>query len=105
MATSVDYIEFVCGQIKGNYFVRYKKMFGEYMLYVNDKPILLVCDNCVFVKKLKEIEHLMIDAEQGVPYAGSKVHYILDMENCDLVCKVVSILEAITPLPKKRVKK
>ncbi|MGN0560765.1 MAG: hypothetical protein ACI4K8_06895 [Candidatus Fimenecus sp.] len=25
-------------------------MFGEYMVYVNDKPILMVCDNTVFVK-------------------------------------------------------
>lgn len=52
MATSVDYIEFVCGQIRGERVVRYKKMFGEYMVYVNDKPVLLVCDNTVYVKKL-----------------------------------------------------
>jgi TfoX/Sxy family transcriptional regulator of competence genes len=29
MATSVDYIEFVCEQIEGVGAVRYKKMFGE----------------------------------------------------------------------------
>ena len=42
MATTQDFIEFVCEQIHGNYNIRYKKMFGEYMVYVNDKPILLV---------------------------------------------------------------
>ena len=36
MATSEDFIEFVCEQIRGDYSVRYKKMFGEYMVYVND---------------------------------------------------------------------
>jgi len=45
MATTVDFIEYVCGQIDGVGAVRYKKMFGEYMAYVNDKPVLLVCDN------------------------------------------------------------
>jgi len=50
MATTVDFIEYVCGQIEGAGAVRYKKMFGEYMVYVNDKPILLVCDNTVYVK-------------------------------------------------------
>ena len=32
MATSAEYIEFVCGQIAGVGAVRYRKMFGEYMV-------------------------------------------------------------------------
>lgn len=80
-------------------------MFGEYMVYVNDKPVLLVCDNTVYVKKLPEIEELMSDAECGVPYDGAKEHYILDIENRELTAKVVEILEQITPIPKKRSKK
>ena len=102
MATTVDFIEFVCEQIRGNYTVRYKKMFGEYMVYVNDKPVLLVCDNCVFVKKLPQIESLMSDAESGVPYSGAKEHYILDMEDVEHANEVIGILEKITPLPKKK---
>lgn len=105
MATSQDYIEFVCGQIKGDYSVRYKKMFGEYMVYANDKPILLVCDNCVYVNILNELSDLMNDADRGIPYDGSKEHYILDIENSDLVSKVIEVLERITPLPKPRKKK
>ncbi len=102
MATSLDYIQFVCEQIHGNYAVRYKKMFGEYMVYVNDKPILLVCDNTVYVKKLKEINELMQNADSGLPYDGAKEHYILDIEDAELTASVVEILEKITPLPKKK---
>lgn len=40
MATSKEYIEYVCGQIKGELNVRYKKMFGDYMVYVDEKPLL-----------------------------------------------------------------
>lgn len=80
-------------------------MFGEYMVYVNDKPVLLVCDNTVYVKKLPEIEELMSDAECGVPYDGAKEHYILDIEDRELTAKVVEILEQITPVPKKKPKK
>lgn len=105
MATTVDYIEYVCEQIKGSYAVRYKKMFGEYMVYVNDKPVLLVCDNCVFVKTLKELSALMSDAELGIPYGGAKEHYILDIENADLVNAVIEILERVTLLPKPKNKK
>lgn len=105
MATTADFIEYVCGQIKGVGSVRYKKMFGEYMVYVNDKPILLVCDNTVFIKTLPCLDGLMANAEKGYPYAGAKEHYILDIDNVDLSHEVVAVLEPVTPLPKPRKKK
>lgn len=105
MATTVDYIEFVCEQIAGVGAVRYRKMFGEYMVYVNDKPILLVCDNTVFVKILSELSALMAGAETALPYEGGKPHYILDIENKALTLAVIAILEPITPLPKPKKKR
>lgn len=102
MATSLDFIEFVCEQIHGDYAVRYRKMFGEYMVYINEKPVLLVCDNCVFVKKLPQIQDFMSDAQTGIPYNGAKEHYILDIENTLLVEQVIAVLEDITPLPKRK---
>lgn len=102
MATSVEFIEYLCEQIHGNYAVRYRKMFGEYMVYVNDKPVLLVCDNTVYVKKVSELSDLMQDADCGIPYDGSKEHYILDIDNSELVENVIQVLEIITPLPKKK---
>ena len=44
MATTKDYLDFVCTQLEGIRGVDYKRMFGEYQIYVNDKPVLLVCD-------------------------------------------------------------
>lgn len=77
-------------------------MFGEYMVYLNDKPVLLVCDNTVFVKKLAELTDIMSNAECGFPYDGAKEHYILDIENSELTERVITMIERITPLPKKR---
>lgn len=105
MATTTDYIEFVCDQIYGSGAIRYKKMFGEYMAYVNDKPVLLVCDNTVFVKKLDCIADKMKNAETGFPYKGAKEHYILDIENAELSKEIVAILESVTPIPKPKKKK
>lgn len=50
MGTTKEYVQFVAEQLDNVGGVTYKKMFGEYLVYVNDKPILLVCDNCVMVK-------------------------------------------------------
>ena len=105
MATAVDYIEYICDQLGGVGVVRYKKMFGEYMVYVNDKPILLVCDNTVFVKILPCLDQLMENADKGFPYIGAKEHYILDIENVEFVREVVCVLEPITPIPKPKVRK
>lgn len=105
MATSIDYIEYVCEQIKGIGEVRYKKMFGEYMVYVNDKPVIIVCDNVPFVKKLDCIENLMKNSDTGYPYNGAKEHYVLDIDNSDFCKKVVAEMEKVTPLPKPRKKK
>lgn len=104
MATTAEYVEFVCEQIKGVGEIRYRKMFGEYMVYVNEKPILLVCDNTVFVKMLPGIADKMKQAEVGYPYSGAKEHYVLDIDDTGFSKEVISMLEAVTPFPKPKKK-
>ena len=105
MATSQDYTQYVCDQIRDTGVIRYRKMFGEYMIYVNDKPILLVCDDTVFVKMIPEIETLMKDSETGKPYEGAKEHYILDIDNREFSERIINILEPIIPIPKPKKRK
>ncbi|GHU90465.1 hypothetical protein FACS1894202_10300 [Clostridia bacterium] len=105
MATTPDYIEFVAERLAFTGNVRYKKMFGEYMVYVNEKPLVLVCDDTAFVKMLPCLDTLMPDAERGIPYTGAKEHYILDIENTDLVGCVIAELGKVTPIPKPKTKK
>lgn len=101
MATDLNYVQFVCECLHGES-PNYKKMFGEYMVYIDCKPILLVCDNTVFVKKYAELAEILRDADCGYPYDGAKEHYILDVENQELTQRVVQVLKNIVPLPKKR---
>lgn len=104
MATSLDYIQFVCEQLHTPFPVYYKKMFGEYMIYVNDKPILLVCDNTVYVKKLEVLKDIMNNSACGIPYKGAKEHYILDVEEVELTSKVIELLEKNTIQKKRKIK-
>ena len=106
MATTLDYIEFACSQIESDWHPFYKKMFGEYMVYVNNKPLLLVCDNTVYVKKLDEVKTLLKEAETGFPYNGAKEHYIVDVEDRVLLNQLIEVLERVIPVPvKKKAKK
>ncbi|MDR1920654.1 MAG: TfoX/Sxy family protein [Candidatus Adiutrix sp.] len=102
MATRPEFAEYVCDQVRGAGEIRAKKMFGEYMVYVDDKPILLVCDDTVFVKMRPELSEIMENAERGCPYDGAKEHYILDIDDADLSREVIGILEPLTLRPKPR---
>ncbi|MCI8620858.1 MAG: transcriptional regulator [Clostridia bacterium] len=104
MATTADFIEYVCEQISGIGEIRYKKMFGEYMVYVNDKPIFIVCNNTVYVKQNEVIKELMKTAETGFPYKGAKEHYILEIDNSEFAKIITSRLESVTEVPKKKKK-
>ena len=102
MASTLDFIEYVCGQIEGVGAVRHKKMFGEYMVYVNEKPILLICDNTVYVKMLPCLDELCAGCDRGVPYEGAKEHYILDVDDAGFSKQVIGTAEPETPLPKPK---
>jgi TfoX/Sxy family transcriptional regulator of competence genes len=105
MASTPEFVEYVCEQIAGTGEIRHKKMFGDYMVYINGKPILLVCDNTVYVKQLACVAAEMENARTGVPYPGAKPHYLLDVDDADSMRKVVRILEPETPLPKPKKKR
>lgn len=63
MASSPEFVNYICEQLEGLGAVRSRKMFGEYMVYLNDKPVIIVCDDRAMVKTLPCLEGLL----QGRP--------------------------------------
>ena len=105
MACSLDFIEFVCSQIAAAGTVRYRKMFGDYIIYVDEKPVITACDNIPYVKEHQAIKPMMLSAERGFPYEGAKEHYVLDVSRSDFAVRVVKTLAEVLPYPKSRKKK
>ncbi|MDR1149442.1 MAG: TfoX/Sxy family protein [Spirochaetaceae bacterium] len=102
MASDIGYVQYVVDQIKTTGTITYKKMFGEYLIYVNSKPVVMVCDNTAFVKMLECIKPLMENAETGFPYQGAKEHYIVNVDNSEQLTNIVTVLEKNVAVPKKR---
>lgn len=102
MASSKEYINFVCTQLHGVGVIRTRKMFGDWCIYVDEKPIILACDEICYVKKHEAIADLMQDAECGFPYDGAKEHYILDIEHSETILPVIKKLVEVVPYPKKK---
>lgn len=109
MATSAEFIQFVSDQVQSAGNIRYRKMFGEYMLYCDDRPVLLICDDTVYIKQMPDTLNIFtrhgITPESGIPYDGAKPHYILEPENVDLAIDLVRELARILPLPKSATRK
>ena len=99
MATTPEYREHVCALLEGLGTVRTRKMFGEYLLYLNGRRIFSLCDNTVFAKPWPEVEVLLPAVEYG---AGAKPHLILDVDDEDALRRAARLLEALAPPPKAK---
>lgn len=105
MACTTAYIDFVSSQLNGVGIIRSKKMFGDWLIYIDEKPVILACDNICYVKKLPVIAELMTGADTGLPYDGAKEHYILDIEHRDKAIEIIETLLPAIPYPKKKKKR
>ncbi|RAX57913.1 hypothetical protein CCZ01_04600 [Helicobacter monodelphidis] len=113
MASSEGFKDFVleqlhmCGSV---YKFSARKMFGEYCIYVHEgieskKPIFLLCNDTLFVKKYEVLEKILSQNELGFAYDGAKEGYILDIENLEVLGSVIKILIPLLPVPKRKTKK
>lgn len=95
-------MEFVGEQLAGCG-ATYRKMFGEYAVYLDGKVVALVCDNRLLVKITPSAEEILPDAPRELPYAGAKPMLLVeDLDNAEFLCALVTRVAAEVPAPKKR---
>ncbi len=107
MASDLEFVQHVCDQVRGAGEVTYRKMFGEYAVYLRGKVVALVCDNQLFVKPTDEGRALLDRPTEGQPYPGAKPHLVLDeyLDDSALLSEVFRVTEAALPAPKPRKRK
>lgn len=104
MASELGFVQHVCDQIRGVGEVSYKKMFGEYGVYVGSKMVALVCDNQLFLKPTEAGRALLPAAAEGAPYPGAKPHLVLNehLDDSDLLSRLFRDTEAALPAPEPK---
>ena len=50
MATNPEFVQYIADQLHSAGVITYRKMFGEYGMYLDGKIFSLICDNQFFVK-------------------------------------------------------
>lgn len=107
MASELAYVQHVCDQLSGVGEVSFKKMFGEYGVYVGSKMVALVCDNQLFLKPTEAGRELLGAPLEGAPYPGAKPHFVLDeyLDDRELLTAVFRVTESALPVPKPKKRK
>lgn len=106
MASKLEFVEYVCGQISDAGEISYKKMFGEYGIYCNGKIIGVICDDQFFVKKTNAGMRLCPDFDEAPPYTGAKAHLVVDsVDDRDFMAKFIMATYDELPAPKPKKKK
>ena len=104
MASDLDFVQYVCEQMRDAGPISYRKMFGEYAIYCNDKVVALVCDNQCFVKPTESARALLASPTEAPPYPGAKPHFVIDdmLDDREWMTNFVRTTEAALPPPKPK---
>lgn len=83
MASEQNTVDYIAKQIKNVGAIRYRKMFGEYAIYLNDKVIGFVCDNQLFIKTTVAGKPLLKEHLEAPAYPGSKNYFLIPEDYWD----------------------
>ena len=103
MASSEQFVQYVCDRLSKAGEITAKKMFGEYGFYCGGKFVGVICDNQLFVKITPQGEKAFPFLPKAAPYPGAKPYFLLqDPDDVSLLCRVVKQTADALPTPKKK---
>lgn len=106
MSTEPSFIDYILETARFGSRLTYRKMFGEYALYLDEKVIAFACDNSLFIKPSAAVSRLAPDLPKGPPYPGAKDYPIADelLDDPDALRRLIEETAALMPLPKPKKK-
>lgn len=107
MASDVDFVAYVCEQAGLGGALSYRKMFGEYALYLDERVVALVCDNMLFLKPTTAGRTLLDTVQEVPPYPGAKPHWRMDdvLDDGERLGRLLIATAAALPPPGPRAPK
>jgi len=104
MATNMEFMEYVHEQSGLGNALSYRKMFGEYALYLDGKVVALACDNSLFLKPVPATYELTRSFPKAPPYPGAKLYCLIDevLDDTDRLRALLLSTAAALPLPKPK---
>ena len=104
MASDLKFVEFVCDQVSDAGQVRFRKMFGDYTIYCDEKVVALVSDNQLFVKPTAAGRNLIGNVTEAPPYPVAKPWFLIEtqIEDRDWMTNLIRVTAQALPEPKPK---
>ncbi|MDY0296853.1 MAG: TfoX/Sxy family protein [Acidobacteriota bacterium] len=104
MSSDDSFVQFVSEQMQSAGHIRYRKMFGEYAVYCNEKVVALICDNRLFVKPTRSGREFIGDVVEAPPYKGAKPSFLIEdkLDDAEWLCELIALTEQELPPPVKK---
>ena len=104
MATEQSFVDYIAEQARLGSRLTYKKMFGEYALYLDGKVVAFACDNSLFIKPSEASTRLAPQLPLGQPYPGAKDYPVADelLDDPDALRRLIEETAALMPPPKPK---
>ena len=83
MSTRPETLDFLLDQLGDLPGLRTRRMFGEYCVYVDDKPVAFVCDDQLYVKPTPAGQALLPEPVWGKFYDKAQPHLLLTADRWD----------------------
>jgi TfoX/Sxy family transcriptional regulator of competence genes len=104
MATDQTFVDYVVEQVALGDRLTYKKMFGEFTLYVDNKIVAVACDNSLLVKPSAAAAEIAPGLPERAPYPGAKLCLVADelLDDAELISSLMLGTAALMPMPKPK---
>lgn len=104
MATDSTFLQHVAALAGLGSRLSYRKMFGEYALYLDGKVVAFACDNSLFIKPSAAAARLAPELPLAPPYPGAKDYPVADalLDEPDALRALIVETAALMPPPKEK---
>ncbi len=108
MATSPATIDAVLDQVRQAGTVTTLRMFGEYCLYLDGKPVGLICQDRLYVKPTDAGQTLVPTVATGSPFPGCRPYLLIPEDWLDgwthreTLCELLRVTSDALPAPKPK---
>jgi TfoX/Sxy family transcriptional regulator of competence genes len=104
MASSFGTVQFICDQAGLGKRLAFRKMFGEFALYLDGKVVALICDDQLFLKPTPQGREYLGQVTEAAPFSGARNFFLLsaDLDDSDRLSEALRVTARALPEPKPK---
>ncbi len=104
MASDLTFVEYIHDQLNGAGQISFKKMFGEYAIYCDEKVVALVCNNQLFIKPTASGRSMIGSVVEASPYPGAKPYFLIgeQLDDQQWLSTLIQLTARELPVPKPK---